>query len=428
MLCLWLLSAVHLVLWAKLQDAQNIAACDAFNRVLSLMAGSLVLYVPHSLMRWVLHCERVMGDWAAALLAEEAERARHDADASCAAACAGVLATNVHLSQRRADATPGRAKGENEIFAEIEVVSEDGEKEKRPYECREMTPEEIEMVSSWRLQASFTRVSSVTAMCKVSLALAAACILYAICGISGGWWPYCTSIGPSGLLRLPVADPHLPPWLASLGESIFGKFFIKLFRTTCVFLYSCVVLFAITLMRGEFRREVEIFRGYSAMAGFGLLTPVWFVSWLLVGADAASLSCILSGVVIVGYAIEPVFTWWIIRHQHLNQRSKVMEFLLEREAARVQLSSWRELCESKANNVPFRLRGRVAAATGSSAVGIEARGSAHSRAPVYSNCGHGSCKSPASQVPMKLQGAASRMPVESLRKMLQERQRQSCQT
>ena len=43
MLCLWLLSVVHLVLWAKLQNTQNIAACDAFNRALSLMAGSLVL-------------------------------------------------------------------------------------------------------------------------------------------------------------------------------------------------------------------------------------------------------------------------------------------------------------------------------------------------------------------------------------------------
>ena len=31
------------------------------------MAGSLVLYVPHSLMHWVLHCERIMGTWAAAL-------------------------------------------------------------------------------------------------------------------------------------------------------------------------------------------------------------------------------------------------------------------------------------------------------------------------------------------------------------------------
>ena len=40
---------------------------------------ALMLTQPtRSLCQWVIHCENVMSTWAATLLAEEAERARHD--------------------------------------------------------------------------------------------------------------------------------------------------------------------------------------------------------------------------------------------------------------------------------------------------------------------------------------------------------------
>ncbi len=60
------------------QASERGGDCDGANRALSLLASVLFLGTPYFLCRWVLHCERVMGAWASTLLAEEAERARHD--------------------------------------------------------------------------------------------------------------------------------------------------------------------------------------------------------------------------------------------------------------------------------------------------------------------------------------------------------------
>jgi hypothetical protein len=128
-----------------------------------------------------------------------------------------------------------------------------------------------------------------------------------------------------------------------------------------VLLLGVVVL----LVQGEFRRGEDTFRGYMAMTGYGLfLIPLASLAWLVQGNQAAPWIVVAAGLVIPGYAVEPLVTRWIVKHHKLSQKLKVMEFLLEREAARMQLTTWRQLCAAKANNMPFLVKGRAAANIG----------------------------------------------------------------
>jgi hypothetical protein len=127
-----------------------------------------------SLLLWALHCEDAMGKWASALLMEEAERARHDAETGACSSTGDEQGPGKSsagtLSQRKSEA-PAQEKGDRGLGGEEEeILGEGDEGDNGQYVCRELSCEQVEMISTWREQAMFARrqaLASWIAVCPV---------------------------------------------------------------------------------------------------------------------------------------------------------------------------------------------------------------------------------------------------------------------
>ena len=102
-----------------------------------------------------------MGKWASALLTEEAERARHDAETG---ACSSTgdehgpgKSSAGTLSQRKLEA-PAQEKSDRGLGEEAEEIQGEGDEgDHGQYICRELSCEQVEMISTWRQQAMSAR-------------------------------------------------------------------------------------------------------------------------------------------------------------------------------------------------------------------------------------------------------------------------------
>jgi hypothetical protein len=190
----WLLGILHLVLWVKIHSSEVGAECDAANTVLSLITSALFLCTPYFHMLWVIHSECVMGEWAKTLLFEEAERARHDTEAGLVALELDKSAqSSNNLSKRKTEPSPTRGKRGGEDHSDIEEMKE--EDKLIDETLKGMSPEEVQMISSWREHAASKRLKGLAFASRCFRAIAFLCMLYALWGTSDGWWPYCTRKG-----------------------------------------------------------------------------------------------------------------------------------------------------------------------------------------------------------------------------------------
>jgi hypothetical protein len=127
-----------------------------------------------SLLLWALHCEDAMGKWASALLVEEAERASHDAETGACSSTGDEQGPGKNsagtLSQRKSEA-PAQEKGDRGLGGEEEEIQGEGDEgDNGQYVCRELSCEQVEMISTWREQAMFARrqaLASWIAVCAV---------------------------------------------------------------------------------------------------------------------------------------------------------------------------------------------------------------------------------------------------------------------